>query len=407
MRVLTFTTLFPNAARPGHGIFVETRLRELRRRYPVDLTVVAPIPWFPSTAPRFGRYADYARAPQQEVRDGVLVLHPRYPVIPKVGMQLAPWLLARWTLRAALRAEAEHGPFDVIDAHYFYPDGVAAAYIARALGKPLLITARGTDVNLIAELPGPRRRILAAAGAAAAVITVSEALRRRLLELGVDAARVHTLRNGVNLDEFRPPADRDALRARHGLRRRTLLSVGNLVRSKGHHLVIQALRTLPDHELVIAGDGPEHYALETLAVDVGVQGRVRFTGRVTQQVLAELYGVADALVLASSREGWPNVLLESMACGTPVVATAVGGIPEVVTTPQAGMLVHDHTPDAIGRACRVLAEAGPEREGTRSHARHYSWAQTIDGLWSLMRRTANLSPARHDELRAERVGGST
>lgn len=406
MRILSYSTLFPNAARPGHGIFVETRLRELRRRHPVALTVVAPVPWFPSTDPRFGHYAAHARAPREEMRDGVTVLHPRYPVIPKLGMQLAPWLLARWTLGAVKRLEAEHGPFDVIDAHYLYPDGVAAAYIAQALGRPLLITARGSDVNLIAEFAGPRRRILAAADTASAVITVSEALRRRLLDLGADPARVHTLRNGVNPGDFQPPADRDPLRARHGMRRRTLLSVGNLLRAKGHHLVIDALNDLPDHDLVITGEGPERAALQALVSERKLHERVRFTGRVAQPELVELYGAADVLVLASSREGWPNVLLESMACGTPVAATAVGGIPELITAPAAGRLLEARTAAAIASACRALADAAPMRAATRAHAQRFSWAPTVDGLWSLMQRVASERRPAHDALPAERVSRS-
>jgi glycosyltransferase involved in cell wall biosynthesis len=371
----------------------------------VALTVVAPVPWFPSTHPRFGQYAAHARVPREEIRDGITVLHPRYPVIPKIGMQLAPWLLARWTLGAVKRLEAEHGPFDVIDAHYLYPDGVAAAYIAQVLGKPLLITARGSDVNLIAEYTGPRRRILTAADTASAVITVSEALRRRLLDLGADPARVHTLRNGVNPVDFQPPVDRDASRARHGMRRRTLLSVGNLVRAKGHHLVIESLNDLPDHDLMIAGEGPERAALQALVTERKLHERVRFTGRVAQRELVELYGAADVLVLASSREGWPNVLLESMACGTPVAATAVGGIPELITTPAAGRLLEARTVAAIASACRALADAPPAREATRAHAQRFSWAPTVDGLWNLMQRGTSESVPRQAELRTEHLGG--
>ena len=143
MKILTFSTLFPNSEKPGHGIFVETRLRHLVGSGQVQSRVVAPIPWFPSTNPRFGNYARFAKAPRHEVRHGIEVAHPRYPVLPKVGMSVAPFLLAQAVKPAIGRLIDEGYDFDLIDAHYFYPDGVAAAMLARHFNKPLVITARG------------------------------------------------------------------------------------------------------------------------------------------------------------------------------------------------------------------------------------------------------------------------
>ena len=388
MNVLTFTTLYPNAVSPGHGIFVETRLRELLARHPVAAQVVAPVPWFPLRSARFGRYAGYARVPGREVRDGIVVHHPRYPVIPKVGMQLAPRLLAARGLRAVREVVDSGFDVDLVDAHYFYPDGVAAAAIARALGKPLIVTARGSDINLIATFEGPRRRILDAAAQAAAVVTVSEDLRARLLSMGVAPERVHTLRNGVDLARFRPAPDRAALRRRLGYTRPTLLSVGNLVELKGHHLVIEALPALENVDLVIAGDGDMRGQLERLAHEHEVASRVRFVGRLPQAELVAHYGAADALVLASSREGWANVLLESMACGTPVIASAVGGNPEVVRSPEAGVLVRDREPGALAAACRTLLAGAPPRAETRRYAEGFSWDAVCDGLVRLFEAAA-------------------
>ena len=171
MKVLTFSSLYPNAARPEHGIFVETRLRQLVMSGQVETTVVAPVPWFPFTHPAFGAYAAHARAPRSETRNGVDALHPRFPVLPKIGMTLAPFLLYRAVRPVVERVQHERG-FDLIDAHYFYPDGVAAAMLGRRLGVPVVITARGTDVNLIAQHRFPRRMIRWAARQAAAVVAV-------------------------------------------------------------------------------------------------------------------------------------------------------------------------------------------------------------------------------------------
>ncbi|MDH5537210.1 MAG: glycosyltransferase, partial [Betaproteobacteria bacterium] len=172
MRILTFSTLYPNAARPSHGIFVETRLRHLVAGGWVDSRVVAPVPWFPSRNPRFGAYAVHASAPREEQRHGIQVLHPRYPVLPKIGMTLAPFLLAQSVKPVIERVLAQY-PFDLIDAHYFYPDGVAAILLGRHFGKPVVITARGTDVNLIPRYRLPRAMIRWAARHAAGMITVA------------------------------------------------------------------------------------------------------------------------------------------------------------------------------------------------------------------------------------------
>ena len=149
IRLLTFSTLFPHAARPNHGIFVENRLRHLLASGQASSIVLAPVPWFPSTSARFGDWAVNAKAPREEARYGIPIHHPRYPVIPKVGMSAAPWLLYRAMVPEVERLLAAGHRFDVIDAHYVYPDGVAATWLGKRFGLPVTITARGTDVNLI------------------------------------------------------------------------------------------------------------------------------------------------------------------------------------------------------------------------------------------------------------------
>jgi teichuronic acid biosynthesis glycosyltransferase TuaC len=384
MKVLTFSTLYPNAARPTHGIFVETRLRQLLAGGQVQSTVVAPVPWFPFTHSAFGAYAAQARAPRAETRNGIEVLHPRFPVVPRIGMTLAPFLLYRAVLPLVERLRRERG-FDLIDAHYFYPDGVAAAMLGRRLGVPVVVTARGSDVNLVAQHRLPRRMIRWAARQAAAVVSVSQALKDKLAALGVERERIHVLRNGVDLELFHPE-NRDALRAELQLRVPTLLSVGNLLGFKGHGVVIEALSLLREYELVIAGDGPDRAAFEAFARECGVSGRVRFVGSLNQQDLRRYYCAADALVLASSREGWPNVLLEAMACGTPVIATQVGGVPEIVSSIEAGVMIRERSASALARAVRELFAQPRERAATRRFAERFGWGATTNGQLRLFRR---------------------
>lgn len=384
MKIMTFTTLYPHAACPGHGIFVETRLRHLVGSGRVESRVVAPVPWFPSRNPRFGEYAAHASAPREEQRHGIQVLHPRYPVIPKIGMTLAPFLLAQSVKPLIERILARY-PFDLIDAHYFYPDGVAAVMLGRHFGKPVVVTARGSDINLAPRYRLPRKMILWAARHAAGMITVCRALKDELVALGVPAGRIEVLRNGVDLQRFRP-IDRESARRKLGFTRGTLLSVGNLVPHKGHDLAIRSLRLLPEVELVIVGHGPERTALGALVEASGVAGRVRFTGTLSQEELRHCYGAADALVLASSREGWANVLLESMACGTPVVASNIGGTPEVVSAPEAGVLMAERTPEALAEAVQRLFARCPDRAATRRYAEGFSWDETTRGQLQLFER---------------------
>jgi len=377
IRILTFTTLYPNAAQPTHGVFVENRLRHLVAGGRVAARVLAPVPWFPSAHRAFGRYARFAQVLAEESRHGLPVFHPRYPVLPKLGMSLTPALLFAATLPLARRLAAMQD-FDLIDAHYAYPDGVAAAMLGRALGKPVVITARGTDVNLIPRHILPRRMIRWAASHAAAMITVADALKAPLIELGVPADHITTLRNGVDLALFRP-LHRAAARRTYGFAGKTLLSVGHLIKRKGHHQVIAALRRLPAFTLAIAGEGPQRAALAALAQRLGVASRVRFLGALPHDALPALYSAADALVLASTREGWPNVLLEAMACGTPVVASDAWGNPEIVADAAAGVLMGELSPDGVAEAVYRLFAVPPPRAATRAYAERFSWDATTEG----------------------------
>lgn len=381
MRILTFSTLFPNAVQPTHGIFVENRLRHLVRTGQVSAHVVAPVPWFPFRQKYFGKYADFARVPKTEARHGLIVHHPRYLHIPKVGMNAAPRLMFN-SVRAMIgQVIDEHGPFDLIDAHYFYPDGVAAAHLAQTFNLPFTVTARGTDLNLIPRYASPRAQILWAAARASGIITVAGALKDALEAMapeGVTLPQVRVLRNGVDLKAFYP-ADRDPIRLKFGLTRPTLLSVGHLIERKGHHLVIKALESLDNVDLLIAGDGPERRALERLTDQLGLGDRVKFLGVLPHENLFEYYCAADALVLASSREGWPNVLLEAMACGTPVVATNVWGSGEVVGAPEAGVVVDERSAEALANAARALLADLPDRAKTRTYAEAFSWDETSQG----------------------------
>ena len=389
MKILLFSSLFPSEAQPHHGIFVETRLLHTIKYCGIEARVVAPVPWFPFSSERFGSYGTFAKVPRFEQRHGLEIDHPRYPVIPKVGMTLAPQLMYRSVRQTVHRLCAEQH-FDLIDAHYFYPDGVAAAWLAKELGKPLVITGRGTDLNLSPRYPRPRKMIIEAAEQAREMVTVCQSLKDDLTELGVPPAKVTVLRNGVDLDRFQV-LDKQTSRAELGLEGPLLLSVGHLVERKGHHLIVRALKDLPGHHLAIVGDGPMRRELHSLVAELDLGDRVTFLGAIPQSELKSYYSAADALVLASSREGWANVLLESMACGTPVAATRVSGTPELVTEAAAGRIIEDRSAESIVEAVRSLLAAPPSPAETRTFAERFSWHEVAEGQLALFRRAAGLA----------------
>lgn len=389
IRLLVFSSLYPNAAQPRHGVFVEERLRHLVGSGRIAATVVAPVPWFPFRHPMFGAYASYASVPEREERYGIRILHPRYPVIPKLGMSIAPFLMFRALLPVLRHLEANGTDFDLIDAHYFYPDGVAAAKLGIALNKPVVVTARGSDVNVIPHYRIPRHQIERAAERTTAIVTVSSALKIRLADLGVNPEKITVLRNGVDLDGFQP-RDRVAIRDQLGVVGPVWLTVCNLIEPKGVHITLEAVAKTADVTLLVAGQGPEEAHLRQLAVRLNIAERVRFLGAVPHAELCQLYNAADAMILASRREGMPNVALESLACGTPVIVTPFDSAGEVVGAPEAGRVAKFRTADAIHAAWQSLLENPPEIAATRRYAEGFGWTPTVRAQEALYARVLGI-----------------
>lgn len=392
LRVLLFSTLYPSASRPGHGAFVETRLQQLMRSGEVTARVLAPVPWFPSADPRFGAWAKVAATPRREVRGGLDIHHPRYLLPPKVGQTMAPLslALAAWlTLRRWLRSGET---FDVIDAHYFYPDGVAAALLSRWSGIPLVISARGSDLFVLGQHRLARQMMHWAAHRAAASVGVCQALVDILKCWGIPAARLAVLPNGVDLERFHP-VERGTARQLTGVAGEpALLCVGNLVPIKGHALAIEALarlhRTHPRASLTLVGEGPCRAVLADLAASLGLAPFVKFAGRIPNDALAPWYASADLLVLPSFSEGWANVLLESMACGTPVISTDVGGSAEVVCQPVAGSLLRARDPAQLADLIDRRWRQGFDRTDVRAFAEGFGWGRTSRAQLQVLRRAA-------------------
>jgi len=402
--LLTFTSLYPSAARPRHGIFIESRLQRLVQMGGVRAHVIAPVPWFPFTGSSWGEYGRIARTPRRELRSGIDVQYPRYLSLPRVGFSLKPALMARAGLRAVETLRREGEAIDLVDAHYLYPDGVAAAEISKKIRRPFVLSARGTDVNLIAQMPGPLKRIREAIEASAGVIAVSAALKSSLVGLGISEDRITVLRNGVDPSLF-SPLDRMAARRELGLPAdgALVVSVGNLVPEKRPELALEAVARIEGLRIVFVGRGPERSNLERMARNRAIDHRVRFLDEMPQAALRVAYSAADALILASQREGWPNVLLEAAACGTPSVAFPVGGVPEILDDPALGIMARGgHSAEALADALNELLADPPSRDAVRAAAVRFAWAPVLDAQLALYKRAAALEggPSTRTHLEA-------
>ena len=378
LQVLLFSTVFPNAAQPHHGVFVRERMRGLPAD--VEVRVVAPTPWFPFVAGlRPGFRPEVART---ESQDGVQVLHPRFLSFPGFLKCLDGLLMFLSTLPTLIRLRRAF-PFRVIDAHFAYPEGLAAALAGLVLRVPVTITVRGT-LPLLLRFRLRRPQLRLALRRASRVIAVSGALKAEVVALGIPAEKVRVIENGIDPVLFQP-VDRTEARRALGLPKYgpLLVSVGTLSERKGFHLVVEAVARLgvrwPTLRFaIVGGDGAEG-AMETglrqLAARLKIADRVVFAGPRKPEELAAWYGAADLFVLATAHEGCPNVVLEALACGTPVVATPVGSIPELLDSPEIGGL-GERTADSIAEGIDAALSRGWDRDRVRVRIASRTW-QTV------------------------------
>jgi teichuronic acid biosynthesis glycosyltransferase TuaC len=389
-KVLLFSTVFPNAAQPHHGVFVRERMRGLPSSQ-FDVRVVAPTPWFPLVSGL--RPGFRPQVPAQEVQEGVPVLHPRFLSVPGILKCLDGLFLFLWTLPVLIRLRREFR-FDVIDAHFVYPEGLAAVLAGLVFRVPVTVTLRGM-LPLLVPFRLRRPQLRFALRRAARVIAVSESLKRDAVALGIPAERVRVIENGIDPGLFHS-IDRTEARRSLGLPKYgpLLVSVGTLAPRKGFHLVMEAMAKLkkswPTLRFAIVGsDGPEGAMgaeLRQLAQKLGIEDRVVFAGTRKRGELASWYAAADLFVLATAHEGCPNVVLEALACGTPVVGTPVGSIPELLT-PEVGLIVERNV-ESIAAGIDKALKRGWDRDAVRAGICSRTWravgAEVAEELWAAL-----------------------
>lgn len=389
MNILVFTSLWPNAEQPDFGLFVKHRVAAMSRLEGVNIRAVAPIPYFPKKFQSHNFWPEHwrrtARIPDREVIGGIETFHPRHLVTPKVGMSFYGWWMAGGAEAVVRRLHAEQ-PIDLIDAHYVYPDGYAAALLAERLNVPVVITARGTDINLFSRMPLISPLISKALARADGVIAVSEALKIRMGELGVEADKIAVIRNGVDRAVFYP-RDQIEMRRKLGLdaESRIIVTVAALVPLKGVDRLIDAMAMMRgvNAKLYVIGEGPQRAALESRIAKHSLADRVFLVGSRPQSELAEWYSAADLFCLASHREGCPNVVIEAMACGLPVVAADVGGAGELISKSDYGRLISQPTVENFASEMKTALGELWSREEIAAHGRGRSWENVAEEVMSL------------------------
>jgi glycosyltransferase involved in cell wall biosynthesis len=384
--LLVWSSLFPNPAQPQAGVFIRERMLRVGEHLPI--TVISPQPWFPLQS-LIRKFRPHFRPPmpRREQQSGIEVHRPRYLSIPGVLKSLDGYSMALGAFATARRLQRA-GRVDLIDAHFAYPDGLAASRVARWLAVPCTITLRGTEVRHSQDR-ALRPLMLKALNAAARIFTVSDSLRRLAIQLGVPDERIRTVGNGVDSARFRPVARSSARRTvQIAEDAPVLITVGGLVERKGFHRVIACLPALLQefptlHYLVVGSAGPEGDYSAALVAQVqrlGLMERVRFLGALPAEGVCTALSAADVFVLSTRNEGWANVLLEAMACGLPVVATDVGGNAEVICRAELGTIVPFDDHESLLAALRSALRLDWDRAVIRRYAQENDWQQRVRAL---------------------------
>jgi len=392
--IVVFSSLFPSPRQPQAGLFIRERMFRVAAMLP--LTVVSPVPWFPfQSLIRWRRPHFRPDAPRREIQAGIEILRPRFVSVPGLLKSLDGLFLALASFQTLL-ALKRAGRLDIIDAHFAYPDGYAATLLGRWLDVPVTVTLRGTEPRHAATW-ALRGRVRAALERASRVFAVASALKRTAASLGIAESKIRVIGNGVDSRKFHA-VPRASARASLGLADHApvLVSVGGLVERKGFHRVIECLPALRKRfpglqYLAVGGGGAEgdiSARLHAQVAELGLEDTVRFLGAMRPEDLKVPLSAADVFVLASSNEGWANVLLEAMACGLPVVTTDVGGNAEVLCRPELGIVVPFGDRAVLCSALESALVRTWDREAIVAHARANSWDSRVEALTEEFERLA-------------------
>jgi len=372
---LLLTNLYPNSQEPERGVFVKQLVDELRKN--MDITIVSPLPYFPIFKPLgvFKKWRKYSLIQYKEMElDGEYVYYPKYFVFPR----LTTWIqsiLMYLSIYKLLSRLHKANKFDVINAQWLYPDGVAGLWVAKKLGIPIVLTGHGSDVHRDLKVPIIRWQILHSLKKADFIVLVSDSLAEIVVGCGVSPQKIKVIPNGVHW-ELHNDIDRDEARRQLGLNdgNKHLLFVGRLVEVKGLKYLIQASKYIDNDDIVfhIIGDGPLLEGLKTLTRIIGVENKFRFEGQKRHNEVMRWMKAADIFCLPSLQEGCPNVILEAISAGTPIVASSVGAIPLLIKD-GIGFTIPPSDVESLAEKLNIALEKYWDRNMISSHAEIYGW----------------------------------
>jgi len=380
MKFLIITNLFPNSQEPTRGIFNKQQFLELAKL--CELKVVAPIPWH-----------KLRQVPARETIDGVDVYHPRYFMVPKIARSLYGFFFLFGIIRTVKQIQKEFN-FDKILVTWVYPDGVGASLLAKFINKPIAIKVHGSDINSNVKYFFRKHMIASALKKADKVIAVSNELKNKITAMGVTQEKIAVLPNGVDSNLFRP-MDKIECRKKLGLPvdNKIVLYVGNFVQVKGVDVLVEAFarlrvsalsRSRVDALLLLVGDGPLEKTLRDKVKSLSIEENVIFAPRTTHDAIRFYMNAADVFCLASRNEGCPNVLLEALACSTPVVASRVGGIPEIITSDELGILVDPENSYQLSDALKTALDKQWNKKRLCEKIASHSWADNAMELINVL-----------------------
>ncbi|MFA5984835.1 MAG: glycosyltransferase [Methylococcaceae bacterium] len=385
-KLLVYSSLFPSNVRPNAGVFIKERMFRVAQHLPI--VVVSPVPWFPfQNLLRYWKPNFRPQPVSYAVMENIKIYYPRFFSIPGFLKSFDGFFMAVASVYTLYKIKKEH-KFNIIDAHFAYPDGYAASLLGRWFNVAVTITLRGTEVPL-SKMPGRKRCILSALKHADKVFAVANALKQHVVGLGADAEKIQVVGNGVDSDIFYA-LDKTQARAFFNvpLDAKVLVSVGGLVLRKGFHRVLEVLPVLLKEYpnliyLIVGGDSPEGNIKASLLQqvnDLGLDEHVRFLGALPAGKLKLPLSAADAFVLATANEGWANVFLEAMACGLPVVTTDVGGNKEVICNEKLGIIVPFGDSAALSKAILKTLGSHWNKQEIIGYAESNSWDKRVQVL---------------------------
>ena len=382
--VLVFSSLFPSKVTPNNGLFIRERMFRVAKH--TNLIVVSPKPWFPGQRLLRLFKKNYRPQPERvEVQQGITVYFPRFLSFPGVFRNLDAFMMFICCFYLVKKLKNKHH-IDIIDSHFTYPDGLAATYLAQKLSLKSVITLRGTEIPHSKSI-SRKKQLLLAWKQADKIFSVSDSLRRHAIALGADAEKFKVIGNGIDTNKFKPLEKAYAKKLLDiDTDTKVLITVGGLVERKGFHRVIACIpELLKEHPkllyLVVGGPSAEgnfESHIRALVKKLNVTNNVRFLGPIKPQDLNQPLSAADIFVLSSGNEGWANVILEAMACGTPVIASDVGGNSEVINSDMLGKIIPFDNHEALLEALHQGLQKDWDSNTLTNYAQENHWNNRID-----------------------------